>query len=280
MRKLQFTVESESISVKDYLKRHLNISSRSIIGLKGIENGITLNGLKTRTVDMMKRGDLLSVLVDDPEFIDEGKIPFKVLFQDENYIVLDKPPFTTVYKSGKEEKNVNDILTSKYPTFAFRPFYRLDKNTSGTLLLAKNGLVMQGTKVNKEYFALCHGKVPEKGIINEAISLEENSVIKRRCGYGGLSAVTEYERIDFDGENSFVKMILHTGRTHQIRVHFSFLGHPLLGDELYGGKQELINRQALHCGTCKIGNKALSFEKKVVSQFPDDFISAFKNKIE
>lgn len=280
MRKLQFKVESESISVKDYLKKHLNISSRSIILLKNLENGITLNSLKARTIDMMKRGDLLSILADDPVFIDESKIPFKILFQDENYIVLDKPPFTTVYKSGKEEKNVNDILSSVYESLTFRPFYRLDKNTSGTLLLAKNGLLMQGTEVNKEYFALCHGKVSEKGIINEPISLEDNSVIKRRCGCGGLSAVTEYERIDFDGENSFVKMILHTGRTHQIRVHFSYLGHPLLGDDLYGGKQELINRQALHCGTCKIENKALDFEKKVVSPFPCDFMSAFKNKIE
>ena len=143
MRTIEFTVQNESISVKDYLKKHLNISTRSIIGLKNIECGLTLNGNKIRTVDILKKGDILSVCVEEPLFLDQALIPYNILYQDENYIVFDKPAYTTVYKSGKEENNICDTVGDLYPNFTFRPFYRLDKNTSGTLLLAKNSLIMR-----------------------------------------------------------------------------------------------------------------------------------------
>ena len=278
MRTVEFTVQNESISVKDYLKKHLNISTRSIIELKNTEGGLTLNGNKIRTVDILKKGDILSVCVEDSQFLNQALIPYNILYQDEDYIVFDKPAFTTVYKSGKEENNICDTLGALYPGFTFRPFYRLDKNTSGTLLLAKNSLIMQGTKINKLYYAVCHGEVPPCGIINEPISLEEGSVIKRRCGFGGQEAVSEFERILFDGENSLVKIKIHTGRTHQIRVHFSYIGHPLLGDELYGGKQDKILRQALHCGVCRVNNSAIGKNIEVLSEFPEDFRNAVKIK--
>ena len=278
MRTIEFIVQNESISVKDYLKKHLNISTRSIIELKNIEGGLTLNGNKIRTVDILKKGDRLSVCVEEPKLLDQALIPYKILYQDENYVVFDKPAYTTVYKSGKEENNICDTIGNLYHDFTFRPFYRLDKNTSGTLLLAKNSLVMQGTEVKKLYYAVCHGEVPEHGIINEPISLEENSVIKRRCGFGGQEAVSEFERILFDGENSLIKVKIHTGRTHQIRVHFSYIGHPLLGDDLYGGKQDKILRQALHCGVCRVSNFAIGKNIEVLSEFPEDFKNAIKNK--
>ena len=280
MRKIAFTVEQERVSVKDYLKKQLAVSTRSIIELKNTENGMTVNGQLVRTVDELKKGDVLTLCVEEAPVIDESRLPFKILFQDENYVVLDKPPFTTVYKSGKEESNVNDILSALYPSLVFRPFYRLDKNTSGTLLLAKNALIMQGSDIEKYYFAVCHGLAPEKSEINEPISLEEGSVIKRRCGFGGQQALTAFERVAFDGENSLMKIKLFTGRTHQIRVHFSYMGHPLLGDDLYGGRQEKISRQALHCGVCRIKNTAINFDKTVISEFPADFSDSFGKNIQ
>lgn len=278
MRKIDFTVECDELTVKEYLKKHLQISARSIIELKNTENGITLNGNHVKVIEKLHRGDVLSVLVSEPVFIDEKDIPFKILFQNENYIVFDKPINTTVYKSGKEENNINDTVINKYPSFVPRPFYRLDKNTSGTLLFAKNSLVMQGTNVNKTYFAICHGKVDQKGVISEPIALQEGSVIKRCCREGGQEALTEFERIYFDGENSLLKIKIHTGRTHQIRVHFSHIGHPLLGDDLYNGERDLISRQALHCGICNISNSAIKFNETVASEFPSDFASAIKTK--
>ena len=279
MRDIGFIFKGEKTSVKDYLRKRLGVSARSITELKTIEGGIRLNGKNARTVDFLNDGDILTLKTEDAPVLNEEKFGYKILYFDENYTVIEKPPYTTVYKSGKEERNINDVFIKNYPDFTFRPFYRLDKNTDGTLLIANNALIMQGTEIDKYYFAICSGKVPESGVIDEPISLEENSVIKRRCGFGGQDAVTEYKRVNFDGENSLVKIKLKTGRTHQIRVHFSYLGFPLIGDDLYGGKCDKIPRQALHCGVCKIVNKAIGTDVLVVSEFFDDFKKAFGKEI-
>ena len=136
-----------------------------------------------------------------------------------------------------------------------RPVNRLDLNTSGLIIFAKNEYVqedlikqMQTKTFTKEYIAIALGIFEKKrGKIDAPISRKEGSIIERCVTEDGQKAVTEYEVIREVGNSSLIKCKLLTGRTHQIRVHMSYIGHPLLGDSLYGKESEFIDGQALHC---------------------------------
>lgn len=275
----------DGVSVKDYLKKELGLSTRTIIALKKIPRGILIGGEHARSVDILRENDVLSL--NTPEESTDYEVsyePVDIVHEDENFLLVNKDFGSTVYKCGEVERNLHSAVAGYYQkqgkNVVFRPFYRLDKDTTGIVVVAKNGLVMKNTELRKDYYAVCEGEVPEEGIKVGNIALCENSRIKRRVvTEGGEYAETHFWRIAFDGKHSLVKFNLVTGRTHQIRVHMSDMGHPLAGDDLYGGSLEFIPRQALHCKSVSLNNKALSLEGFYDTEFPDDMKKAFSGLI-
>lgn len=165
-----------------------------------------------------------------------------------------------------------------------RPVNRLDKDTSGLIVFAKNEyiqecLVRQMSKgvFKKEYIAILEGFVkPKTGIINAPIARKENSIIERCISDTGDYSVTHYKVIEIYNNFSIVKFTLETGRTHQIRVHSKYIGHPILGDSLYGNSSELISRQALHAHKIRFIHPILNKVQKYTSKIPEDFNNVYK----
>ena len=277
--------EHNGCDVKSYLKNHLGLSTRTIINLKKNPDGIQINGIHARSIDILKENDILSL--NTPEENTSYEIshdPVEVIYEDDNFLLVGKDYGVTVYKCGEVEKNLHAAVAGYYDSLGkkvvFRPFYRLDKDTTGIVVIAKNGLVMKNTELQKDYYAVCEGLVPDKGVKIGNIALCENSRIKRRVvSEGGEYAETHFERIAFDGKHSLVKFRLITGRTHQIRVHMSDMGFPLAGDDLYGGSLEFIGRQALHCKSVAIKNEALNIDSFHDTEFPEDMKKAFSRLI-
>ena len=253
MRVIEFTASADDNGkkIRDYLKA-FGFSSALITRLKQTENGITKNGQFARTVDTLHKGDLLAVRIENRGHMPTPmKADIEVCYEDGDVLVLNKPPFMPVHES---RNHIGDTL-SNFVAYhigedtAFRAVFRLDRDTSGLVLVAKHELAASklAGNVDKDYYALVGGKIETGGKIDLPIARCGDSIIKRRVDESGERAVTLYEPVSYHGGATLVKCQLLTGRTHQIRVHMSHIGHPLLGDSLYGGDCTRINRQALHC---------------------------------
>lgn len=203
--------------------------------------------------------------IDLPKFEKEDLKPFdfhlKIVFENEDLAVIDKPAGLVVHPgAGNPEETLANILISKYPNIRnvgdpHRPgiVHRLDEDTSGLIVVAKNQKTLeylknlfQSRSVEKEYLALVHGTTKMHEIINEPL---EKVPLKQKMKVGsGKEAVTEYNLLASDqaGQFSLLRVKLHTGRTHQIRAHLAHIGHPIVGDSVYGKKSDLLDRQFLH----------------------------------
>ena len=167
-----------------------------------------------------------------------------------------------------------------------RPVNRLDKNTSGIVIFAKNEYLqealikqMKNKKFEKEYFALLEGNIKEdSGTINAPIARKDNSIIERQISKDGFPSITHYELIKNYNNLCLVKFLLETGRTHQIRVHTNYIGHSILGDDLYGKKSKLINRQALHAYRVKFIHPITKNIIEIETNLPNDMANIIKNQ--
>lgn len=253
---MEYCVEKdcENMLVGNYL-RYVKGFSRRLLNKIKVQNLLYVNGKQVWTNYVLKENDI--VKADFPDSCSENIIPenlnIAIIYEDENFLVLDKPynmashpskghlrgTLANFVKYHYEEKNIKT---------AVRIFGRLDKDTSGVVIVCKNQFVLNEllkTNCEKIYFALCEGTFEnKKGIIDLPIA-RSNDGIKREVNENGKKAVTEYEVIEEKSNFSLLKLKLITGRTHQIRVHLSHLGHPLLGDFLYGN-ESTFPRQALH----------------------------------
>lgn len=184
-----------------------------------------------------------------------------VLYEDDYCLVFDKPAGMAVHGSGEvgqsrgtlDEAAARHLLACDDP-LPVRHIHRLDDDTSGPVLYSKNDLAqlrldeaMRGKEIHRRYVAVVHGRLNNRsGIIREPIGKDRHHSTRRRVSSNGDKAVTRYEMIASNSRYSLVRLELETGRTHQIRVHMSHMGHPLLGDELYGGSIDMLKHQALH----------------------------------
>lgn len=244
-------------TVKELLHRN-GVSSSLMTELKESEDGILLNGKKVFVNEKVKTGDrLLITLKDKRSDIAPSDIPLLVLYEDEDIIAVNKPRNMPIHPSQNHHGDTLANALMHYflgEDFTFRVITRLDKDTSGVVLLAKNplsgailGEAMKKGSIKKEYLALVNGKMnPEKGEINAPIGRREESVILRCVTPLGKEAITFYETLQSNGDYSLVKLSPLTGRTHQIRVHLSYIGNPIYGDDLYGAAQK-DERVRLHC---------------------------------
>ena len=255
MREIIFKIDDKNsgLMIRDFL-RNFGVSSALLTKLKQDENGIKLNGKFAKAIEVLKSGDNLTVNIKN-----SGKMPekfecenVKVAYNDEDILVLNKPPLMPVHESRNHRGDTLANVAACYmeSDCAFRAVYRLDRDTSGLVLIAKNELAASklAGKIKKDYYAVVSGKFEGRGTIDLPIRRVHESIIERGVFDDGERAVTHYEAIKTDGENTLLKLNLETGRTHQIRVHMSSIGHPLLGDDVYGsGKSPYnITGQALH----------------------------------
>lgn len=281
MRNIIFKItrENELRIIKDFL-RNFGVSSALLKKLKCSECGILVNGKHARAIDLLHTGDLLEINIeqggDAPSPMECGALP-DVVYEDEDIIAFNKPPFMPVHESRNHR---GDALSNAYASLcgnqcgSFRAVYRLDRDTSGIVVAAKNELAASklAGKIKKDYYAVVKGSLAcNGGIIDAPIARKEQSIIERCVSQSGERAVTRWETVLSENGLTLVKLNLETGRTHQIRVHFSFLGMPLAGDTLYGGNLNLINRQALHCKSVSFFHPVSGNEIKLDCAFPQDF---------
>lgn len=230
--------------LKLFLRRHCEISAALMTALKKNERGITVNGAHARVVDIVRTGDtVVLTLPEDHSEIPPADLPCKVLYEDAHVIAYDKPPFMTVHPVRGHQGDTLANAAAAYAmkkgeSYSFRAVNRLDRDTSGIVLAAKNSFAasLLPQSVEKTYIGVCEGEITQPGTINKPIRLKPGHTIERETGEGGEPAVTHYEPIKCVGGRTLVKFKLETGRTHQIRVHMASIGHPLEGDDMYSGK--------------------------------------------
>lgn len=286
--RFEFQVD-QAAKVKVFLKKH-GISRGLLAKIKYEGGGILVNGEPQTALYPLAIGDL--VTVDIPSEIDktgrlEGiEFPLDIVYEDEHFLAINKPfGYASIPSSIHSSTMANFVkgyyLKQGYENQQIHIVTRLDRDTTGSMLFAKHGYAharldkqLQAKTIEKRYYALVagEGELAKQGDIIAPIGRPTDSIITRCVTPEGKYAHTSYQVVQSWGNVHLVDIQLHTGRTHQIRVHFSHIGFPLLGDDLYGGRLDLgITRQALHCHSLIFDNPFKNDRIKVECSLPADF---------
>ncbi|MBQ8345201.1 MAG: RluA family pseudouridine synthase [Clostridia bacterium] len=255
----------DRMTVKDYAKRVVGLSGAALKHLKFLPHGITVNGTRVTVRHLLSEGEVLSLAFEDTEpqeAVLPVSLPLAIAYEDETVVLPDKPAHMPTHPSfGHREDTVANALAFRYAKegipFVFRPVNRLDGNTSGLLLSARDRLTaarlsaaMREGAIHKQYIAVLKGCPEERqGTVDTYLRRTAESIIVREIcaeGEGGDRAITRYRVLAESGGYSLCLASPVTGRTHQLRVHFAGLGCPIVGDTLYGSPSPLIDRHALH----------------------------------
>ncbi|MFA9467134.1 RluA family pseudouridine synthase [Streptococcus sp. E24BD] len=262
---MRFTFTADRIcQVKTFLKAQ-DISRGLLAKIKFRGGGIWVNGRAENAVYHLSIGDVVTVDIPDEaafENLVAIEHPLTIVYEDDHFLAIDKPVGYASIPSAIHSNTIANfvkhyLVSQNYSNQQVHIVTRLDCDTSGLMLFAKHGYAharldkqLQSKTIEKRYYALVEGEaeLPDEGEIVAPIARDEESIITRRVHDSGKPAHTSFQVIGRYGAVKLVDIQLHTGRTHQIRVHFSHIGHPLLGDDLYGGNLSYgIHRQALHC---------------------------------
>lgn len=276
--------EYDGALLKVFLRRSCGLTARSLMILKHAEGGISRSGELIKATDIVHTGDVIRLTLprEDNEII-HVKGELDILYEDDYLLAINKPPFMPVHPTKIHQLDTLANIVAYYQkergeSYVFRALNRLDKDTSGIVLIAKDrlsyALVKDSTK--KTYIAVCEGIVDEPGTIDLPIVLEKDSKVRRCVSRDGLSAVTHYEPVMHGHSHTMIKLWLETGRTHQIRCHMSAVGHPLAGDDLYGGSREFSKRQALHCHSVSFLHPVTKEHIFLNSDIPEAFYRIIK----
>jgi 23S rRNA pseudouridine1911/1915/1917 synthase len=275
--------------IRDFLLQH-HISKTTLTAIKFKGGKITVNGIEQNVRYRLQEGDQLTVTFPHEQTTVKGEdIPLQICYEDRDVLVINKPPHMNTIPSREHPSgSLANAIIGYYEKIGYEATVhvvtRLDRDTSGLVLVAKHRYVhhlfsqlQQKGKVKRTYQAFVEGTLKtKKGTIEAPIGRKDTSIIEREVREDGQYACTHYEVIAEKRTASHVQLRLETGRTHQIRVHMSYLGHPLLGDELYGGSRKYIHRQALHCSELSfyhpLKEDILSFRAPI----PEDMLKAWK----
>lgn len=290
--KLTYVNSSKYSNVKEVLKAEFSMSDRLLLKLKKLDK-IYLNGNVTSVNHSVLENDSIECYLDyeeDNSNIVPTEMPLNIIYEDEAYIVVSKNAGIPVHPSMD---HYTDSLSNGIAFYfnqiglkkKIRPINRLDKDTSGIVIFAKNEYIqeclvrqMKSKEFIKKYIAVVDGNLDNlEGTINAPIARKEGSIIERCVSATGDIAITHYKVLKRKPNFDIVECILETGRTHQIRVHFAYLGHSLLGDTLYGTSSNLINRQALHAYEVEFIHPLSKKKVKYIATVPEDLNKLMEN---
>ena len=290
--KLTYVNSSKYSNVKEVLKAEFSMSDRLLLKLKKLDK-IYLNGNVTSVNHPVLENNLIECYLDyeeDNSNIVPTEMPLNIIYEDEAYIVVNKPAGIPVHPSMD---HYTDSLSNGIAFYfnqiglkkKIRPVNRLDKDTSGIVIFAKNEYIqeclvrqMKSKEFIKKDIAVVNGNLDNlEGTINAPIVRKEGSIIERCVSETGDIAITHYKVLKRKTDFDIVECILETGRTHQIRVHFAYLGHSLLSDTLYGTSSSLINRQALHAYKVEFTHPLSKKKVKYIATVPEDLNKLMEN---
>lgn len=294
---MQFVISNacDGMLLRQYLQQHLHLSSKMMRHLKFLPDGITVNGTHVTVRYRLCQGDCLRLRIEDEAYADIQPVdlPVQILYEDEDIVVPNKPADMPTHPScNHHEDTLANALLFRYrgleTPFVFRPINRLDRNTSGLLLIARNRPAagrltsfMQSGRIKKSYLAVLeHEMSGTGGTIDLCLHRTAQSVILREvCSPDAPDADeahTRYEVLLKNDRYTLVRAYPLTGRTHQLRVHFAAIGHPIVGDDLYGKPSDLIGRHALHAHSLSFPHPADESEMRLAAELPTDFLHLLK----
>lgn len=272
--------------VRQVLRNRFRFSRRMFRRLK-LEKGIRLNGDPVYLDSLVQAGDYISILIpeDQGEGVKAEPIPIQVVDEDGDIILLEKQPGIVVHPTkghthGTLANGLAHYWMEQGEFRLIRPVTRLDKDTTGLILFAKHAhahaylsVQMERKRYEREYLALVQGEMKSsEGKIDAPIARCDHHPNKREVSIKGAHAVTHYHVEERYLNATLLRLRLETGRTHQIRVHLSYLGHPIMGDGLYGGDSSYISRQALHATTLRLVHPRDGSPRMWHSPLPSDMM--------
>ena len=287
-RTLTYEINSEyaGYSIDKYLKSQ-GYSSANITAIKKMPNNVVIDGEWVHMNRKLQSGEILTVNISEDnssEKIPPVKIDLDIVYEDEDIIVINKPAGLPIHPSlNHYEDSLANGLAYYYEAqdkpFIFRCANRLDKNTSGLTVIAKHlvsgnilSTMVKNREFHREYYAIVRGHLNEpEGTIDAPIGRVDDSIITRQVDFeNGERAITHYKVIDEKKGHSLISIHLETGRTHQIRVHFKYIGHPLIGDHLYNPDFEYMTRQALHSHKISFVHPITKKAMEFIAPLPND----------
>ena len=286
----QITENEQGTTVLDFLRKK-GFSRHILSSMKADKEALTRNSQRIGGREQLLAGDYFRVrLLEtvDSDGIIPVSMPLSILYEDEDILVINKPADMPVHPSIGNYTNtlangVAAYLDAKDEHSPFRCINRLDRDTSGALILAKNAFSaavlstqMRNRQIRRTYLAVVEGITPPNGTISAPISRVDDSVIERHVDFlHGEPAVTHYERLETKNEHSLLEIHLETGRTHQIRVHMGYIGHPLPADYLYHPKYDCFKRQPLHSLQLEFRHPVTDKSMCLLAPVPEDMCNAF-----
>lgn len=286
----QITENERGTTVLDFLRKK-GFSRHILSSMKADKEALTRNGQRIGGREQLLAGDHFRVrLLEtvDSDGIVPVSMPLSILYEDEDILVINKPADMPVHPSIGNYTNtlangVAAYLDAKDEHSPFRCINRLDRDTSGALILAKNAFSaavlstqMRNRQIRRTYLAVVEGITPPNGTIFAPISRVDDSVIERHVDFlHGEPAVTHYERLETKNEHSLLEIHLETGRTHQIRVHMGYIGHPLPADYLYHPEYDCFKRQPLHSLQLEFRHPVTDKSMCLLAPVPEDMCNAF-----
>lgn len=286
------TTEDQGLEVKDIMRNYFDFSSRLRNKIKR-EKLVLLNDQQTQGWIVPKEGDVIKiVLPDEKSNFEPQDIPVYPVFEDDDILIINKQPGLIVHPtkghpSGTVANALMHYMEKTGQSFKIRFVNRLDMDTSGLLVIAKNAYCqndytrqMKENLVEKRYISIVKGIIePDSGVIELPIGRPDPENVRRGVMENGAPSVTHYKVLERFPKRGYtlVELLLETGRTHQIRVHMSHIGHPVLGDWLYGGDNILlIERQALHAARLTFTHPITKKELQLEAPLPDDMKQALE----
>ncbi|MDW0112679.1 RluA family pseudouridine synthase [Sporosarcina saromensis] len=286
---LQFSVKEDHIQLRDFLQRQ-GISKRTLTAVKYDGGKLLVNGNEQTVRYTLVEGDTVTICfpIEQPsEGLTPESGPLSIVYEDETIVIIDKPAGQgTIPSRDQSSGTIANVVAGKFADervpSTVHVVTRLDRDTSGLLCIAKNRHIhhllneqMRMTGFYRQYIAFVEGWVDwNEQMIEQPIGRKDGSIIERIVREDGQYARTDakvFGRFECLGSQyTGVSLVLHTGRTHQIRVHMQWLGHPLVGDDLYGGTRSLLNRQALHCASIGFRHPLTGEQLSFTSGMPVD----------
>ena len=270
--------------------REKHVSRRLLASVRNNNGEVLVNGRPGRKIDKLNPQDRVELVLPPEQISDNiaaSFVPIDIAYEDRDYLLVNKPAHVASIPSPIHP--VDSLISRLWGYFIVRGYdklgikphiaTRLDRDTSGLVLIAKHRFAhalvdsqLQARTVRKKYLALISGHLDSQHIVvDEPIGRDMTSLYKRKVTSGGKASISEFFLVKRGKNKDLVKVVLHTGRTHQIRVHASYIGHPLIGDSMYGGpKVKGMDRQDLHCCFLEFDQQFLNRKIKTESHLPDE----------